>query len=173
MTVKQASQPIHEHARVGEALPPWSGRSRSAADTAQLKHDAPDWHARPADEVLRGLEATQADLTAAEADTRLAHHGPNALPAPPRRGAMARLLRQFDNVLIYVLLAAGVATLVLGHVVDAGVIVGVVLLPAMQAVFGTAGLDLAAWSRIGAFAVFLLLVVEGEKWLFGIRRGSA
>nr|WP_314624178.1 HAD-IC family P-type ATPase [uncultured Noviherbaspirillum sp.] len=38
-------------------------------------------------------------------------------------------------------------------------------LPAMQAAFGTAALDLAAWGRIVLFGVALVLVVEAEKWL--------
>ena len=39
-------------------------------------------------------------------------------------------------------------------------------LPAMQAAFGTAALDLAAWGRIVLFGVALVLFVEGEKWLY-------
>ena len=49
------------------------------------------------------------------------------------RSAWTRLFAQFHNVLIYVLLAAGVVTLLLGHVVDASVIVAVV---AINAVIG-------------------------------------
>ena len=53
---------------------------------------------------------------------------------PPKvRSAWARLFAQFHNVLIYVLLAAGIVTLLLGHVVDASVIVAVV---AINAVIG-------------------------------------
>jgi magnesium-transporting ATPase (P-type) len=38
-------------------------------------------------------------------------------------------------------------------------------LPAMQALFGTEGLPLAAWLRILGFGVAVLLLVEAEKWL--------
>ncbi|ENO86760.1 putative cation-transporting P-type ATPase [Thauera linaloolentis 47Lol = DSM 12138] len=58
-------------------------------------------------------------------------HGPNTLPEPPRNGPLKRFLLQFHNVLIYVLLAAGVVTLLLGHHVDSGVIFGVVLINAL------------------------------------------
>jgi magnesium-transporting ATPase (P-type) len=44
-------------------------------------------------------------------------------------------------------------------------------LPAMQAMFGSADLDLAAWARIGLFGVVLLLVVELEKLV--LRRAGA
>ena len=38
-------------------------------------------------------------------------------------------------------------------------------LPAMQAAFGTAGLQAGAWGRIVLFGVALMLIVEAEKWL--------
>src|SRR5690606_29663637 len=51
-------------------------------------------------------------------------------PPPARRSALVRFLMQFHNVLIYVLLAAGVITALLGHWVDSGVIFGVVVINA-------------------------------------------
>ncbi|HZL98616.1 MAG TPA: cation-transporting P-type ATPase, partial [Planctomycetota bacterium] len=45
-------------------------------------------------------------LTGAEAEARLARHGPNALPRPAPMPMWRRWLRQFSNPLIYVLLAA-------------------------------------------------------------------
>lgn len=38
-------------------------------------------------------------------------------------------------------------------------------LPVMQAMFGTGSVSLAAWGRIVAFAVALMLIVEAEKFL--------
>jgi magnesium-transporting ATPase (P-type) len=46
-------------------------------------------------------------------------------------------------------------------------------LPVMQAAFGTAALDLAAWGRIMLFGLALMLLVEGEKWLFRRRDRAA
>ncbi|MDO9636543.1 MAG: HAD-IC family P-type ATPase, partial [Thiobacillus sp.] len=48
-----------------------------------------------------------------------------------RQPAWQRLLLQFHNVLIYVLLAAGVITALLGHWLDSGVIFGVVIVNAV------------------------------------------
>lgn len=93
--------------------------------------DTPDWHASPVDAVLHDLGASARGMPEAEASRRLAQHGPNLLPPPPRQTALARFLRQFHNVLIYVLLGAGMVTSMLGHVVDAGVIIGVVLINAV------------------------------------------
>ncbi|MDQ0347106.1 magnesium-transporting ATPase (P-type) [Ancylobacter vacuolatus] len=77
------------------------------------------------------LGVTSAGLTPEEAQARLATHGPNALPEPPGRSPLLRFLAQFNNALIYFLLAGAAAALALGHYVDAGVIVAVVLVNAL------------------------------------------
>jgi len=92
---------------------------------------SPAWHALPADAVLEALAATPRGLTAEEARERLARHGRNELPPPARRSALLRFALQFHNLLIYVLLAAGVVTLLLGHYVDSAVIFGVVVVNAI------------------------------------------
>ncbi len=89
--------------------------------------DASAWHARTKEEALAGLESTLQGLSGEEAARRLAEHGPNRLPPPKKRGPLARFLAQFHNVLIYVLLAAVAVTAALGHDVDSGVILAVVL----------------------------------------------
>ena len=89
------------------------------------------WHALSADAVLSHVGSVRAGLSETEAATRLARHGPNRLPSPPPRSALRRLLRQFHNVLIYVLLVAAVVVLLLGHVLDAAVIVGVTVVNAI------------------------------------------
>ena len=67
-------------------------------------------------------------LDPAQAAERLSRHGPNRLPQAAPRSAFRRLIAQFDNVLILVLIAAGVVAGLLGHYVDASVIFGVVLI---------------------------------------------
>lgn len=84
-------------------------------------------HASPAADCLAGLAATPDGLTAPEAARRLAEHGPNRLPDVRSRGPVARFLRQFHNVLIYVLIVAAVVTGALQHWLDTGVILAVVL----------------------------------------------
>ncbi len=92
---------------------------------------APAWHAKSAETALESLATTPNGLTAREAARRLAEQGPNRLPEPKGRGPLLRFLYQFHNVLIYVLMAAGLVTATLGHWVDAGVIFGVVLVNAL------------------------------------------
>lgn len=87
----------------------------------------PFWHSHTTDEALDARQSRVGGLTTPEAAERLAQHGPNRLPAARKRGPLMRLLAQFHNVLIYVLLAAVAVTAALGHWVDSIVILGVVL----------------------------------------------
>ncbi|MBI5462297.1 MAG: cation-transporting P-type ATPase [Gammaproteobacteria bacterium] len=98
-------------------------RQAHTADTA--------WHALDTAEVLARMRSSYQGLGSDEAAARLAQHGPNQLLQPKRRSALLRFLRQFHNVLIYMLLAAGFITLLLGHWVDSGVIFGVVFINAV------------------------------------------
>ncbi len=88
------------------------------------------WHALTAEKALRRLGSSAHGLTEAEAERRLKIHGLNLLPAPRAAGMLLRFLRQFHNVLIYVLLAAAAVTASLGHWIDMSVILGAVLLNA-------------------------------------------
>ncbi|MEF2550126.1 HAD-IC family P-type ATPase [Aurantimonas sp. A2-1-M11] len=88
-------------------------------------------HALPVAEVLRELAAEAGGLSVQEAVRRLAAHGPNQLPEPPKRSPVLRFLSHFRNVLIYVLLAAAVVTAALAHWVDTGVILAVVIVNAV------------------------------------------
>ncbi|MFC0241943.1 cation-transporting P-type ATPase [Rhodopseudomonas telluris] len=89
------------------------------------------WHAIDADRVLAGLDTSRSGLGSEEAAKRLATVGPNALPEPQRRSPILRFLAQFNNTLIYFLLAAAVAAAILGHRIDAAVIVAVVTINAI------------------------------------------
>ena len=55
-----------------------------------------------------------AGLDDAEASRRLAKHGPNRLPTARKRSPLMRFLLQFNNILVYVLLAAGFIKLMMG-----------------------------------------------------------
>jgi len=70
-------------------------------------------------------------LDAAEAAKRLQTYGPNRLPEGKTRGPFMRFLSQFNNVLIYLLLGAGIIKLVLNLWIDASIIFGVVIINAL------------------------------------------
>lgn len=81
--------------------------------------------------ILRRLATTEQGLASESAAERLVDFGPNALTPRQQRSALRRFALQFHNVLIYVLLTSALITLLLGHWVDTGVIVGVVLINAI------------------------------------------
>ena len=85
------------------------------------------WHAQPVDAVLRSLQAVPTGLTSEEASRRLEKYGPNRLPEQAARSPFLRFLRHFHNILIYVLLASALITALMGHLVDTGVILAVVM----------------------------------------------
>ena len=86
------------------------------------------------DAVCARLEAGSEGLSTTEAAQRLQRHGPNVLPEAATRPIWKRVLAQFNNALILFLLAAAVIATALGHFVDAGVIVAVVLVNAIVGV---------------------------------------
>ncbi|TAH52095.1 MAG: cation-transporting P-type ATPase [Betaproteobacteria bacterium] len=89
------------------------------------------WHALPSEEVQQALRTGAQGLSADEARRRLERHGPNRLAPPRRRGPLLRLLLQFHNVLLYVMLGAATITALLGHWVDTGVLVAAVVVNAV------------------------------------------
>jgi len=90
-----------------------------------------NWHSQSTGTVFESLETKVNGLSKEEAINRLAKYGQNRLPEPKARGPLVRFFYQFHNVLIYVLIAASAVTAMLGHWVDAGVILGVVLINAV------------------------------------------
>ncbi|MBE0414421.1 cation-transporting P-type ATPase [Yoonia sp.] len=97
--------------------------------TAQT--DTSGLHAVTVKDAIAAVATTDTGLSAHEAAQRLKDHGPNILPAPPRRNVFLRFLAHFHNVLIYVLIGAACVTAVLGHWIDTGVILAVVIVNAM------------------------------------------
>ena len=90
------------------------------------------WHGHTVEEALARLAVDRhRGLSTEEAARRLAHHGPNRLPPPPRHPAWRRFLRQFHNVLIYVMLAAAAVTLLLAHWIDTAVLLSAVIVNAV------------------------------------------
>jgi magnesium-transporting ATPase (P-type) len=72
--------------------------------------------------------STEKGLDTTEASSRLQKYGPNRLPEGKKRGPFLRFLSQFNNILVYVLLAAGFAKLMLNLWIDAAIILGVVII---------------------------------------------
>jgi Ca2+-transporting ATPase len=80
------------------------------------------------DACLAELDASLEGMSAASAGARLERFGPNVLETEAPTSVWRRLSRQFNNVLLYVLLGSAALAAALGHWVDSSVILGVVLI---------------------------------------------
>ena len=89
------------------------------------------WHAVSPEQALAKLESRAEGLSHTQAERRLEEHGPNQLKQAESRPGWKRLLEQFNNILMLVLIVAAIASLGLGHTLDAAAILGVVLIIAL------------------------------------------
>lgn len=88
-------------------------------------------HSRSATEVLEVLGSSGDGLDGDSARERLAAYGPNKLPEKRPRPAILRFFAQFNNVLIYILIAAGVLKAILNEWIDCAVILSVAVINAV------------------------------------------
>ncbi|PZN32028.1 MAG: carbonate dehydratase, partial [Proteobacteria bacterium] len=103
---------------------------RSSADRKETRRPTP-WHTLSPRDTEERLQTGVGGLSQAEARWRLEQHGPNRLAPPKRRGPMRRLLMQFHNVLLYVMLGAALVTALLEHWIDTGVLLMAVVINAI------------------------------------------
>lgn len=86
------------------------------------------WHSMTHQEVLATLKSSPDGLTNPEASERRTRFGANRLPERKARPWWLRFLSQYNNLLIYVLIGAGLVTAFLQEWVDTGVIFAVVFI---------------------------------------------
>ncbi|MBD2157016.1 cation-transporting P-type ATPase [Leptolyngbya sp. FACHB-16] len=90
------------------------------------------WHHLPVKEVVQSLGTDpETGLSTQAVKERRDRFGANELTAQKGQSAWVRFLQQFNQPLLYILLAAGVVTALLHEWIDAGVIFGVTILNAV------------------------------------------
>jgi calcium-translocating P-type ATPase len=99
----------------------------------------------------------------AEASQRLKDVGPNSLPQTQRQSGWHRFLRQFQNLLIYLLLLAAAVTLSLGHWLDSAVILSVVLINAVIGVIQEGRAEAALDEIRAILSPTVTVVREGRR----------
>jgi len=90
-----------------------------------------DWHSQSAGEVLAQLGSATTGLSATEAAQRLVANGRNELKAGKRISPLQIFLRQFKNLIVWILIVAGVISGMLGEAIDAIAILAIVGLNAV------------------------------------------
>ena len=86
-----------------------------------------DWHATELGAVYSRLEATSEGLSTEEASARLERYGHNEVEAEEGISPLWILLEQYRSVLIWLLIVAAAVMAFVGHTLDAGVILGIVV----------------------------------------------
>jgi Ca2+-transporting ATPase len=95
-------------------------------------NDTIKWHALPVGKTAQALSVDQSSgLTSAEVSQRQAKYGLNKMTVKGGVPAWLKFLRQFNQAVVYILLAAALGCFFLAEYVDAFVILGVVLINAL------------------------------------------
>lgn len=103
----------------------------NASPSSSAAAENKNWYQISGNDAMSRLETREAGLSQQVAAERLKEFGPNALPEKQTKSALMRFLAHFNDVLIYILLAAAVVTGAMGHWVDTLVILGVAVINAM------------------------------------------
>ncbi|HZR05533.1 MAG TPA: cation-translocating P-type ATPase [Candidatus Udaeobacter sp.] len=94
------------------------------------------WHQRHIDEVAQLLRTDLAKgLSPSEAESRAKEYGSNKLSEAPPRHWWLKLLSQFNQLVIWILIAATLLSAILGDWLEAGAILAIVLLNALLGFF--------------------------------------
>nr|NIO41346.1 HAD-IC family P-type ATPase [Burkholderiales bacterium] len=98
-----------------------------SVETPALLH----WHCQTAAQAAKELDTDLANgLTEAEAASRLARYGPNAIREHAQRSVLHTVIAQFSDFMILVLIAAAVVSGIIGDVADTIAIIVIVILNA-------------------------------------------
>jgi magnesium-transporting ATPase (P-type) len=121
------------------------------------------WHSISGQEALEHLASSSQGLTLQEADARLTRYGLNTVQAAPPVSAFSRFLRQFHNVLIYILLAAAMITALMQHWTDTAVILCVVLINALVGFFQEQKAENALAAIRQMLSAYATVLRDGEQ----------
>jgi Ca2+-transporting ATPase len=132
-----------------------------AANTPQVP-----WHSQPIEAVATQLKTRlDAGLSVAEAQARLAEHGPNELRERPPTPFWKLVLAQLNNFVVILLVVASVISALLGDLIEAVVIMAIVVLNAVLGVVqeNRAERALAALKKMAAPEAETIISGDGGK----------
>ena len=87
-----------------------------------------EWHAIDKKEVLSQLNTNENGLSSYDSSSRLKHYGKNELRQISKISPVMIFLEQLNSVFIFILLAAAVFSLIIGHYVDFSVILVIIII---------------------------------------------
>ena len=89
------------------------------------------YHSLEVKEVLKEKDSSTSGLSESEAKRRLFEYGPNALKAEKKETLLKILLRQFNETVIYILLAAAIISFIVGENLDGYTILAILIFNAL------------------------------------------
>lgn len=92
-------------------------------------------HSLQKDQLFEALSTGESGLASAKADEVLAAHGPNVLTQGHKKTLISIIISQFKNLMILVLMAAGIVSVIVSHEVSDAIIIFAVII--LNAVMGT------------------------------------
>lgn len=93
------------------------------------------WYQKPADQIFQELDTKKDGLTAKQAAKKLEEVGPNELKEEESRSFFSKLVDQFKDVLILILIAAALVSAFVGEVADAIIIIAIVIVNALLGLY--------------------------------------
>jgi len=95
-----------------------------------------NWHKQKSEEVLKNLgTCREKGLTDLEAKERLERYGPNELKEKPKEGFLSKLIDQFSDFLVLILIAAALFSILIGEIRDSIVIISIVIINALLGIY--------------------------------------
>lgn len=126
--------------------------------------DSRNWHTLTTEQTLAQLKSDKTSgLSQTEARKRNALHGLNQLPSPPKISAWRHFFQQFQNILIYVLLASALIVSLLGDWLDASVIFAVTLINAVIGFIQEAKAEVALDAIRNMLSLSATVLRDGQK----------
>jgi P-type Ca2+ transporter type 2C len=122
------------------------------------------WHSMSADEVLKQQKTDpESGLDQNSVRERQEKYGRNEIPRGKKRSAWMRLLMQFNNTLIYVLIAAAVVTALMDHWIDTWVILAVIIINSLIGFIQEGKAEKALESIREMLSLEAVVIREGKK----------
>lgn len=94
-----------------------------------------EWYKRSEEDILQETGSSQNGLTAEQAAAKLEEHGPNELREEEKKSFAAKLLDQFKDVLILILIGAAAVSAFVGEATDAIIILAIVVVNALLGLY--------------------------------------
>mgnify|MGYP000611937592 CR=1 FL=1 len=122
------------------------------------------YYQRSAEETLASVQSSPEGISGTEAATRLQQYGENALPQKPGKPAWLRFIAHFNDVLIYVLLAAALLKAVMGHWIDMAVILAVAVVNALIGFIQESNAEKSLQSIRNMLSSEAVVIRQGNYW---------